>query len=194
MLAIVVEVVTTLFSNRLLDRGLPSSSYIYSRSSLLVSAATLAPNHLNYYDQAATSTAFGEPVFRLEPSPSLIHYDHSRGATIMCLASGNPLPRITWYTSAADVDIGHNVALTSNLDNSNNNNGILTLNNDDQISRPVTNISGVRQIINGGTILRLLPFEKIDYRPDIHSAEYRCVATNSVATIHSRSVQVQAGE
>lgn len=158
-----------------------------------------AQNQLSYYDQAATSTTFGEPVFRLEPTPSVIQMDPKRGVTLMCLASGNPLPKISWYSSALGVDIGQNGALstTTTTTKSGSNNLINVQGVDgDQLSRPVTNISGLCEIVNGGTALRLLPFddELGGYRPEIHSAEYRCVASNPIATIHSRSAQVQAGK
>lgn len=58
---------------------------------------------------------------------------------------------------------------------------------------PVTDVTGVRRVLNNGTLL-LLPFSPAAYRQDIHNTIYRCMAGNSVGRIISRDVQVRAGE
>lgn len=132
------------------------------------------------YDQSASSSSFGEPVFRLEP-PNVINFDNSKGATILCLASGSPKPSISWYTSGSDMSQPQS-----------------WLSGGDQTQlqtrQLVNNITNLRYIINNGAAIRLLPFKESDFRQDVHSTEYRCVASNQVATIHSRSVLVQAGK
>jgi len=48
-------------------------------------------------------------------------------------------------------------------------------------------------VLRNGTLV-LLPFPAAAYRQDVHSAAYRCVASNSVGRVLSRDVQVRAGE
>ncbi|XP_049955421.1 Down syndrome cell adhesion molecule-like protein Dscam2 [Schistocerca serialis cubense] len=52
-------------------------------------------------------------------------------------------------------------------------------------------VPGLRQLLDNGTLL-LAPFSADQYRPEVHSAAYRCAATNSVGTIVSRRVHVRA--
>ncbi|XP_049947508.1 Down syndrome cell adhesion molecule-like protein Dscam2 [Schistocerca serialis cubense] len=52
-------------------------------------------------------------------------------------------------------------------------------------------VSGLRQVLDNGTLL-LAPFPAERYRPEVHSAAYRCAAHNSAGTIVSRRVQVRA--
>ncbi|XP_032686645.1 Down syndrome cell adhesion molecule-like protein Dscam2 isoform X5 [Odontomachus brunneus] len=56
---------------------------------------------------------------------------------------------------------------------------------------PVSDVSGVRRVLRNGTLV-LLPFPAAAYRQDVHSAAYRCVASNSVGRVLSRDVQVRA--
>ncbi|XP_067213972.1 cell adhesion molecule Dscam2 isoform X6 [Linepithema humile] len=55
----------------------------------------------------------------------------------------------------------------------------------------VNDVSGVRRVLRNGTLV-LLPFPAAAYRQDVHSAAYRCVASNSVGKVLSRDVQVRA--
>ncbi|XP_046988374.1 Down syndrome cell adhesion molecule-like protein Dscam2 [Schistocerca americana] len=52
-------------------------------------------------------------------------------------------------------------------------------------------VSGLRQALANGTLL-LAPFAAEDYRPDVHGAAYRCLASSSLGAILSRRVQVRA--
>ncbi|VVC39650.1 Hypothetical protein CINCED_3A005038 [Cinara cedri] len=56
---------------------------------------------------------------------------------------------------------------------------------------PVPEVSSLRQDMSNGT-LALLPFPPAMYRQDVHSAVYRCLATNDVGAIVSRDVHVRA--
>ncbi|XP_076388385.1 Down syndrome cell adhesion molecule 2 isoform X5 [Megachile rotundata] len=56
---------------------------------------------------------------------------------------------------------------------------------------PVNDVSGVRRVLRNGTLV-LLPFPAAAFRQDVHSAAYRCVASNSVGRVLSRDVQVRA--
>ncbi|XP_033224907.1 Down syndrome cell adhesion molecule-like protein Dscam2 [Belonocnema kinseyi] len=56
---------------------------------------------------------------------------------------------------------------------------------------PVGDVPGVRRVLSNGTLV-LLPFPAAAYRQDVHSAAYRCVASNSVGRVLSRDVQVRA--
>lgn len=161
------------------DRHRRCHQIITSFVVLLVKLAhhSAASSHLTHYDPLISSSSFGEPIFRLEP-PSVINFANTQGATIVCLASGSPKPTVSWFSSSSfnsDI-IGHSTSLR--LDE----------------FQSVSNVSGLRQILYNGNVLRLSPFAEADFRQDIHSTEYRCVAANQLTTIHSRSVLVQAGE
>ncbi|XP_046986096.1 Down syndrome cell adhesion molecule-like protein Dscam2 [Schistocerca americana] len=52
-------------------------------------------------------------------------------------------------------------------------------------------VAGLRRVLANGTLL-LEPFSAEEYRPEVHSAAYRCAASNIVGTIVSRRVQVRA--
>ncbi|CAL7944963.1 unnamed protein product [Xylocopa violacea] len=56
---------------------------------------------------------------------------------------------------------------------------------------PVNDVTGVRRVLRNGTLV-LLPFPAAAFRQDVHSAAYRCVASNSVGRVLSRDVQVRA--
>ncbi|XP_043507612.1 Down syndrome cell adhesion molecule-like protein Dscam2 isoform X3 [Frieseomelitta varia] len=56
---------------------------------------------------------------------------------------------------------------------------------------PVNDVPGVRRVLRNGTLV-LLPFPAAAFRQDVHSAAYRCVASNSVGRVLSRDVQVRA--
>lgn len=58
---------------------------------------------------------------------------------------------------------------------------------------PVNDVPGVRRVLRNGTLV-LLPFPAAAFRQDVHSAAYRCVASNSVGRVLSRDVQVRAGK
>lgn len=58
---------------------------------------------------------------------------------------------------------------------------------------PATDVPGVRRVLRNGTLV-LLPFQAAAFRQDVHSAAYRCVASNSVGRVLSRDVQVRASE
>ncbi|KAK0181207.1 hypothetical protein PV327_003509 [Microctonus hyperodae] len=56
---------------------------------------------------------------------------------------------------------------------------------------PAGDVPGVRRVLRNGTLV-LLPFQAAAFRQDVHSAAYRCVASNSVGRVLSRDVQVRA--
>lgn len=58
---------------------------------------------------------------------------------------------------------------------------------------PVQDVPGLRLDMANGT-LALPPFPPAMYRQDVHSAVYRCLATNDVGAIISRDVHARAGE
>lgn len=51
----------------------------------------------------------------------------------------------------------------------------------------------MRRTARNGTLI-LYPFSAGAFRQDIHSAIYRCLASNSIGTIISRDVQIRAGK
>ncbi|XP_044016886.1 Down syndrome cell adhesion molecule-like protein Dscam2 isoform X3 [Aphidius gifuensis] len=56
---------------------------------------------------------------------------------------------------------------------------------------PIGDVPGVRRVLRNGTLV-LLPFQAATFRQDVHSAVYKCAASNSVGRILSRDVQVRA--
>lgn len=148
-------------------------------------------SHLMHYDQVISSSAFGEPIFRLEP-PHIVNFANTKGAIIPCLVSGSPRPRITWYTTSVG-DIGQQSFL-SNFGDTSPSSPASQQQQQQQQSRLVNNVTNLLQVTQNGAALILLPFKDSDFRQEIHSTEYRCVASNNLATIHSRSALVQAGK
>ncbi|OTF74711.1 hypothetical protein BLA29_006677, partial [Euroglyphus maynei] len=55
----------------------------------------------------------------------------------------------------------------------------------------VSDVNGLRQIRPNGDLV-LSPFQSSMFRQDVHSAIYRCMATNSAGTIRSRDCEVRA--
>lgn len=141
--------------------------------------ASSSIKHLANYDSEASSSSFGEPFFRLQP-PKEVVFSNLKGTAIPCLASGSPRPTITWYTSSSSATPEF-LPFSENI-------GELSQ------TRLVTNVTNLRQIVHNGAVLRLLPFKEGDFRQDIHSTEYKCVASNQLATIQSTNILVQAGE
>ncbi|KAL1130470.1 hypothetical protein AAG570_011718 [Ranatra chinensis] len=58
---------------------------------------------------------------------------------------------------------------------------------------PLAEVPALRRSLRNGTLL-LMPFSAELYRQDVHSAIYRCSATNAVGTVVSRDVHVRAGK
>jgi hypothetical protein len=58
----------------------------------------------------------------------------------------------------------------------------------------INDVPRIREMSPDGSVLSFLPFSPLLYRFEVHSAGYRCLATNSVGSILSHSVQVRAGK
>ncbi|CAN8027514.1 unnamed protein product [Ixodes persulcatus] len=54
-------------------------------------------------------------------------------------------------------------------------------------------VPGLRSTRSDGSLV-LSSFSSSQYRQDVHSATYRCVASNSIGVVKSRLVHVQGGE
>ncbi|KAL3210786.1 hypothetical protein MRX96_036886 [Rhipicephalus microplus] len=59
--------------------------------------------------------------------------------------------------------------------------------------QPLHEVPGLRHMRADGSLV-LPPFRAEDFKEDVHSAVYRCLATNSMGTIGSHDVRVRAGE
>lgn len=57
----------------------------------------------------------------------------------------------------------------------------------------VGEVPGLRQILANGNLV-FPPFRAEDYRQEVHAQVYSCLAKNQVGTIHSRDVNVRAGQ
>jgi hypothetical protein len=57
----------------------------------------------------------------------------------------------------------------------------------------VSIVANIREILPNGS-LQFLPFSAGSYRQDVHSAVYRCEASNPVGRIFSKDAYVKAGE
>jgi hypothetical protein len=58
---------------------------------------------------------------------------------------------------------------------------------------PVVPVLGARVVMANGTLV-FPPFREEHFRPDVHSATYRCAASNSAGRVLSLDVQVRAGK
>lgn len=56
----------------------------------------------------------------------------------------------------------------------------------------VGDVPGLRQVLPNGNLV-FPPFRAEDYRQEVHAQVYVCLAKNSVGSIHSRDVNVRAG-
>ncbi|KAG8201063.1 hypothetical protein JTE90_002738 [Oedothorax gibbosus] len=61
-----------------------------------------------------------------------------------------------------------------------------------QDGSPVHEVPGLLQIRPDASLV-FAPFRPDDFRQDIHSATYRCTASNAVGIIGSRDVNIRAG-
>ncbi|CAL1298785.1 unnamed protein product [Larinioides sclopetarius] len=57
----------------------------------------------------------------------------------------------------------------------------------------ISDIPGLRHVRPDGSLM-FPPFRAEDQRPDVHTTDYRCLASNSVGAIGSRDVRLKGGE
>ncbi|KAF4532570.1 hypothetical protein B566_EDAN008494, partial [Ephemera danica] len=108
------------------------------------------------------------PLIVLEP-PARVEFTNSSGARLDCTAQGSPSVSVTW-TAAVDMSGG----LGSQ-----------------SLPGPVPSVPGLRHQLHNGSLL-FLPFPAAAYRPDVHAAAYRCVATNPIGRVLGREVKLRA--
>ena len=113
------------------------------------------------------------PQFVLEP-PSRIVFYNSTGITVNCKADGKPDPSTTWLT----MSVGQSIS---------------SVHGDRDLWRRVKDVPGLRHVRSDGS-LEFPPFSQHQFNDDIHSAIYRCIATNPIGTISSRNVRLRGGE
>ncbi|KAK8785882.1 hypothetical protein V5799_007752, partial [Amblyomma americanum] len=109
------------------------------------------------------STSGQGPRFVREPPPRL-RFHNSTGGSLECSARGHPTPELRWLA----------------LDDT----GVAP-------GAPAIDLPGLRRIRADGS-LEFLPFRADQYRQDVHSATYRCLASNRIGTVGSRDVHVRA--
>jgi len=113
------------------------------------------------------------PQFIDETSQSLSHsfsidFYNSSGAVFKCKAKGDPKPSITWIRSDEMININ-------------------------EAAESVNEISGLRYFREDGSMI-LIPFSEDNYRKDVHSTTYRCIASNQFGSIMSANIEVNAGK
>ena len=62
-----------------------------------------------------------------------------------------------------------------------------------QNNKPVVEIENIIQIREGDPLV-FPPFKSQNYQPEIHSAIYYCLASNTIGSIKSRDVNVKGGK
>ncbi|KAG1650328.1 Down syndrome cell adhesion molecule-like protein Dscam2 [Nymphon striatum] len=102
------------------------------------------------------------PVFIKEPKSGKAEFMNTEGLKLQCSAHGEPDPEIQWLKRD-----GY------------------------QEEKLVTDIPSLLEIYNDGT-LDLKPFAPEDFRQDIHSTVFRCIASNMHGRIISAPVSVRA--
>ncbi|KAK8403945.1 hypothetical protein O3P69_000181 [Scylla paramamosain] len=106
----------------------------------------------------------------LEEPPPSISFPNTRGVSLTCSAAATPPPTVSWVT--ADGMRADDVASLRTITNS-----------------PT---HAHTHALAYNSTLTLLPFQPDQYRHDLHAATYRCLVTNSVGTVTSRPVSVNA--
>ncbi|KAL1427698.1 hypothetical protein MTO96_017383 [Rhipicephalus appendiculatus] len=112
-------------------------------------------------DGEGASTSGQGPRFVREP-PSRLRFHNSTGGSVECSARGHPTPELRWLA----------------LDDT----GVVP-------GTPALDLPGLRRVRADGS-LEFLPFRADEYRQDVHSATYRCLASNRIGVIGSRDVHV----
>ncbi|XP_049521428.1 Down syndrome cell adhesion molecule-like protein Dscam2 [Dermacentor silvarum] len=114
-------------------------------------------------DSSWASTSGQGPRFVREPPPRL-RFHNSTGGSLECSTRGHPTPELRWLA----------------LDDT----GVVP-------GTPALDLPGLRRVRADGS-LEFLPFRADQYRQDVHSATYRCLASNRIGVIGSRDVHVRA--
>jgi hypothetical protein len=109
------------------------------------------------------------PLIVLEP-PARVEFTNSSGARLDCAAQGSPPASVTW-TAASGMSSGMGMQTPPG---------------------PVPSVPGLRHQLHNGSLL-FLPFAAAAYRPDVHAAAYRCVASNPIGRVLGREVKLRAG-
>lgn len=111
----------------------------------------------------ATSADPDGPWFSVEP-PAWLEFTNETGALAWCAAAGRPTPTVTWVPAS------------------------------DAAGTPNGDVGALRRVISDGSnaTLSFPPFAATAYRPDVHSAAYRCRASSPAGTILSREMRLRA--
>ncbi|CAG7733692.1 unnamed protein product [Allacma fusca] len=64
---------------------------------------------------------------------------------------------------------------------------------EDSSGLPLMAINGLRDVFSNGTV-HIFPFAVQHFRSDVHSGDYRCLASNPVGTVISRRIRFRGGE
>ncbi|KAF0299916.1 Down syndrome cell adhesion molecule-like protein Dscam2 [Amphibalanus amphitrite] len=106
------------------------------------------------------------PRFISEP-PGVVRYSNSSGVRLDCRATGSPPVDVQWTTVS-----GEPVSYVPG------------------ISASDTPFSLCRESLSNGSLV-FAPFPARLFRQDVHGGRYRCVASNSLGTIISRTVRLK---
>ncbi|XP_059350890.1 cell adhesion molecule Dscam2-like isoform X2 [Daphnia carinata] len=162
-----VDTAALIFTCCMLITGLHANS---SSSSSNVIASSNQHAGSGMMDTFASGTAAAGPRFQNQ-LPSDVTFTPDRGFTIECPVWGQPTPQITWLTSK-----GNNAA------------GMWNPVESSPTSATTNNLITISP--NGS--LTLHTFRPEQFRPDVHAANYRCLAANFIGRILSTPVRVRA--
>ncbi|XP_057373786.1 cell adhesion molecule Dscam2-like isoform X5 [Daphnia carinata] len=165
-----VDTAALIFTCCMLITGLHANS---SSSSSNVIASSNQHAGSGMMDTFASGTAAAGPRFQNQ-LPSDVTFTPDRGFTIECPVWGQPTPQITWLTSKER--LGNNAA------------GMWNPVESSPTSATTNNLITISP--NGS--LTLHTFRPEQFRPDVHAANYRCLAANFIGRILSTPVRVRA--
>ena len=106
-----------------------------------------------------------------------IEFYNSSGIVLACRARGSPQPQIAWIIGHSELTHVHSTPM----------------NGDGSAVQMVGDIPGVRYTRSDGALV-IQPFAGHQYRQDVHSTSYRCMASNAVGSIISGEIRVHAGK
>ncbi|KAH7969430.1 hypothetical protein HPB52_017975 [Rhipicephalus sanguineus] len=130
---------------------------------------------------SASSTLQGSgrgPTIVLEP-PTLVEFSSDAGAVLPCSAHGQPQPNVRWEKEGRELGNHGSRAFLVLL-------VVYTT------AFPLQ-VPGLRETRSDGSLV-FPAFSGSQFRPEVHTATYCCVASNAFGLVKSRLAHVRGGE